>query len=521
VTVEAPARGAAIGTPSEPRRWSWTWLFVAGVLAIGFVLRFWTRSDLWLDEALSINIARLPLSDLHAALRHDGAPPLYYLLLHFWIQAFGIGDLATRSLSGLISLATLPLAWFAGRRLGGRRVAWFTVLVLAVSPYAVLYATSTRMYALVMLLALAGYLAVIRAVERPSPTRLAVVALVTALLVYTQYWCFYLVGVAGLLLLTQAVRAGSGETRRAAVRNLVAVAVGLVTFIPWVPTFLYQARHTGTPWGNARVPWSSIAEAILHFAGSDQNGETFILLFALVTLVVLAVFGRGVDERVIEFDLRTQPGVRREAVLTVGTLLVGTTASFAAGSAFDARYASVMYPFYVLLVAVGISLFLAPRVRAAVLAVVVAIGIVGGIRDVTTNRTQAAQSTSIIAAEARPGDVVAYCPDQIGPSASRLLRDIPGLVQLTFPDGAAPDRVNWVDYINRIQAASPQAFANRVLARAGTHAIWFVNALGYNHVEGKCEAIGTALIRSRPNAAQRVVQDDSIDEYMGLTVYRS
>jgi mannosyltransferase len=520
VTVEAPARGAAIGTPGATRRWSWTTLFVVGVLAIGFVLRFWTRSDLWLDEALSVNIARLPLSDLHAALRHDGAPPLYYFLLHFWIEAFGIGDLATRSLSGVISLATLPLAWFAGRRLAGRQVAWFAVLVLAASPYAAVYATSTRMYALVMLLVFAGYLAVVRALERPTPARLAVVALVTALLVYTQYWCFYLVGVAGLLLLVRAVRAGSGDTRRAAVWNLAAVAVGAATFIPWVPTFWYQARHTGTPWGNARVPWSSIAEAVLHFAGSDQNGETFILLFALLTLAVLAVFGRAVNSRIIEFDVRTQPRVRLEALLAFGTLVVGTTVSFVAGSAFDARYASVMYPFYVLLVAVGISLFLDPRVRAAVLTVVVVIGLVGGVRNVTTNRTQAAQSTNIIAAEARPGDVVAYCPDQIGPSASRLLRAVPGLVQLTFPNGAAPDRVNWVDYVDRIQAASPAVFADRLVARAGSHPIWFVNALGYNHVEGKCEAISAALNRARPNSSQRVVQDDSIDEYMGLTVYR-
>ena len=33
-------------------------------------------------------------------LRHDGAPPLYYALLHFWIDVFGLGNLAVRSLSG-------------------------------------------------------------------------------------------------------------------------------------------------------------------------------------------------------------------------------------------------------------------------------------------------------------------------------------------------------------------------------------------------------------------------------------
>jgi len=50
------------------------------------------------------------------ALRHDGVPPLYYLLLHAWIGVFGDGDVAVRALSGAISVATLPVAWLAGWR---------------------------------------------------------------------------------------------------------------------------------------------------------------------------------------------------------------------------------------------------------------------------------------------------------------------------------------------------------------------------------------------------------------------
>ena len=55
-------------------------------IAAGLLLRFWTRSGLWLDEALTVNIARLPLHDIPDALKHDGAPPLYYYLLHFWMR---------------------------------------------------------------------------------------------------------------------------------------------------------------------------------------------------------------------------------------------------------------------------------------------------------------------------------------------------------------------------------------------------------------------------------------------------
>ena len=86
-------------------------------------MRFWTRSDLWLDEALTVNIARLPLHEIPSFLSRDGAPPLYYVLLHFWMGWFGTSDVAVRSLAGVFGVVTVPLAWLAGRRLGGPRPA--------------------------------------------------------------------------------------------------------------------------------------------------------------------------------------------------------------------------------------------------------------------------------------------------------------------------------------------------------------------------------------------------------------
>ena len=239
----------------EPQTTSWlTVVAVVAVVAAGVVLRFVTTVDLWLDEALSVNIARLPLSDLRGALKHDGAPPIYYVLLHFWIDVFGSSDVAVRALSGVFSVATLPLAYLAGKRLGGRSVAWWAVLILAVSPYAVRYATETRMYALVMFLVLWGYLALRRALDAPTLGRLVMVAVVTALLVYTLYWSFYVVAVVGVGLLV-AWRRGSPATRRAAPRVVVAMAVGGLMLLPWLSTLVFQFQHTGTPWGEPVTPW--------------------------------------------------------------------------------------------------------------------------------------------------------------------------------------------------------------------------------------------------------------------------
>ncbi|MDQ6911086.1 MAG: hypothetical protein M3Z84_09955, partial [Actinomycetota bacterium] len=64
------------------RRVTWLRAGITLTFVLALALRFVALSHLWLDEALSVNIASLPLGDIPGALRHDGAPPLYYLLLH-------------------------------------------------------------------------------------------------------------------------------------------------------------------------------------------------------------------------------------------------------------------------------------------------------------------------------------------------------------------------------------------------------------------------------------------------------
>src|ERR687897_1255598 len=145
-----------VGLPGRRTAWLVPTILI-GVVVVGVALRFVQRSPLWLDEALSVNIAKLPVGDMFEALRHDGHPPFYYLVLHAWMSVFGEGDGAVRALSGILAVAALPLTWIAGRRIAGPSGARWALAVAALSPYLVRYATETRMYSMVMLLVLAGY----------------------------------------------------------------------------------------------------------------------------------------------------------------------------------------------------------------------------------------------------------------------------------------------------------------------------------------------------------------------------
>jgi predicted membrane-bound mannosyltransferase len=86
------------------------------------------------------------------------------------MDVFGSGDVAVRGLSGLFGIATLPLVWILGRRKGGTVLAWVAVAVVAVSPFAVRYSNETRMYSLVILLVVIGWLLIDDIVDRKKST---------------------------------------------------------------------------------------------------------------------------------------------------------------------------------------------------------------------------------------------------------------------------------------------------------------------------------------------------------------
>ena len=495
-------------------------LAFGAVVAASVALRFVTRSDLWFDEALSVNIASLPLDQIPDALRHDGHPPLYYFLLHFWIDAFDDGDLAVRSLSGILSLLTLPLVWFAGRRLGGPTVAWIATLVVGLSPYAFRYATEARMYALVMLFVAAGYLALRRALEESTVPRLALVAMITAGLVLTQYWDLYLVAIVGAALLWRALRASEPDQRRVAWRVFAAVAVGSLAFAAWLPVFLDQIGSTGTPWGDPQFPWVVVPSTLIAFAGSNKDGEAYMLALLLLVLPLLAVLGRGLDKRRIELDLRTRPDVRWEAAAAVGVLLLGAAISYVTDTTFAPRYAAIIFPLVALVAAFGATVFLDERLRIGILVVIAMLGVAGGVRNAVYERTQAGSAAAVIQRESQPGDVVAYCSDQLGPDVSRLLRGVDGLEQVTFPDLAGPEFVNWSDYLQRVQRADPDEFVAEVLDRVGDRTVWFVWSPGLNHLERECTAIGGAFDRAREGTIH-VFPDDQVLEVRALTEYPS
>ena len=71
-----------------------------------------------MDEAFSARVANLGVADLvRSATSEDPNPPLYYVLLHAWIDVFGDSEVALRSLSagvGILLDRAKPTSWAFG-----------------------------------------------------------------------------------------------------------------------------------------------------------------------------------------------------------------------------------------------------------------------------------------------------------------------------------------------------------------------------------------------------------------------
>lgn len=131
------------------------------IVALGFFLRVLPlHQSYWLDEAINVRAARdrsvvdlittYSLGDFH--------PPLYHLLLHYWIMFIGHHEVATRMLSVLFGLATIYWTYLAAKEIFGTKKIIFLgtkiegallpATLLAVSGLHIYYSGEARMYAL-------------------------------------------------------------------------------------------------------------------------------------------------------------------------------------------------------------------------------------------------------------------------------------------------------------------------------------------------------------------------------------
>lgn len=275
--------------------------------------------SLWMDEIGSIEVAagrglehnhlaagavqtrQIPLAALTAAspwwkiwttVAEDVFPPVYYILLRWWMDLFGTGAVAVRSLSALASLGAIVLLFDVCRWLRGPRVALLAAAVMALSPAQINFAQDARPYALLILLGLACCDALVRIqMLGATPRRCAILAICLAATALTHYLA---VGALAALAVYAAVCLRGSVRRRALGMFLLA---GAFVLSIWGASALRQF-HRIPPHQPAFLFAASahhVRATLLHVIGLpaalllDSTGAATLPVWALVLLAVIVI----------------------------------------------------------------------------------------------------------------------------------------------------------------------------------------------------------------------------------------
>ena len=448
----------------------------------------------WVDEGLSVGIADRPLTDIPGVLNQDGSPPLYYMLLHVWMLVAGSGERDTHVLSVILATATIPVAFFGVDAVFGRRAAWMAGVLVALNPYLTTYGQETRMYTLVVLLGMAATVLFLRAYARDDPPgkRWPIAfGIVLAAELYTHNWALFFGFALGLAFLTLVWLAPPPERRRRLRDGLLGFGIPALLYLPWLPTLLFQAAHTGAPWSR-RPNADNLLEAPHRLLAPNAWLIAVVAAWAGVVALLSAREGRRLTPQ--------GRAVVAVAIASVGTVLLAWVSSQFA-PAWATRYLAVAIPPVLVWVAAGLAL-----ARSAGIAGLVIVALLWYHDEPPPDKSNVRDVATAIAPSLQPGDVVVSTqPEQI-PVLAHYLPD--GLRYATLTGYVKDVGVtDWRDGVERLEKTSAPRDLRPILdALPPGRRLVMVTPIIFEM--GRWRAPWTSLVRLRSEEFSQYVTDD-------------
>ncbi len=429
---------------------------LAGVALIALIaLSAYVRTraiggSFWMDEGLSVGISSHALTDIPGVLRQDGSPPLYYMLLHVWMDVFGRSETAVHWLSLTTSLLTIPAAMWAGWSLWGKRAGYVGAVLCALCPFLTAYGEEARMYALMALLGLLSTAFFLHAFVYRRRGFIPAFAIGQALMLYTHSWGI-LYGVAAFAALAYLWWI-SAERRRLATDGALAFGGAAILYLPWVPTLLYQTAHTGAPWANK--PRFGVPIQIARDVLGGYGPAVALVLAAGYGLAVLLGAHRAREDR-------ERQSVWVLAGISLVTLALAWLLS-QVSPAWASRYFAAFVGALLLLTALGLA---RARTLGLVALAFVCLFWIRPTQYVDGYKSDVRDIGAEVGGQMRAGDLVLVGQPEQTPLVWYYM---PGGLRYANTDGGAvadPRYQDWADALDGLEASQPARVLPPLLAR--------------------------------------------------------
>jgi len=359
---------------------SWRY-WVLGLASLALGLRLWNlkTQPFWIDEFTEFLVSSQDLPSILTF--HDGFPPLGFLAARGWLE-WGSFETA-RYLAAAYGIVTVGLIGLAALRLGGRRAALFGLLVSGLSPFLVWHSQELRPYSLVMMLAAASLVFLLRASESGRQSDWVVYGIINGLGLWTHYFFALTIG-AGMVWLWLRRRDIAGP-RGALTAHVVtaAMALPLVALLPGDLGLQVEFQAEVATEDPSRFGIGPLGFVFFSFFSGFSLGPSLRELHEVSVvdaltdwwawIVVFGVLAGSLAWWVVRWW--RDRWVQLLVMLVLGPVLLAGILSVVAGVGFRPRYVSWCIVPLLVLAAVALSRASARAAVAASVVVVLAFGI--------------------------------------------------------------------------------------------------------------------------------------------------
>lgn len=375
-----------------------TWLPIALILTTAAALRLYQleAESFWIDEFYSLRAAE----NIQFNFRF-----LYFVLLRVWML-FGTSDAWLRGLSVIFGIGVVFLTYQLGYHLVGKLTGLVAAFSIAVSPLFIFHSQEVRMYMVSVFFSLAGTLALLETLEKPTISHYGYWLLLRFLAIFTT-------PINALTLLADFVIIFLKLRDQRIIIKLFAVMLGLgFIFSPGVIAFInasvrFVEVRTGAPTLSA-VLLRQLPIAMVTGPFRDISSYEKWLYYVIFNLVLGFLF--------IFLILNKNRSSRLNWLALWGfiPLVLILICSYTLFKIWVPRYLLISTPYVIILLSASfVQVLKWKRFVAVTLALVYAVALTAGLLNYYTklNKTNWRGAVQMISSSEQPGDVIVTVTD--------------------------------------------------------------------------------------------------------------
>jgi mannosyltransferase len=252
--------------------------FLASLVVVNIALKFFQVSDasIWLDEAHTANQALKSISEIISDSAKDQNPPLYFMVMHFWIKVFGISESGIRSFSILMSVITIPVLFYFAKENFNTKAAVIASVLFTFSEQQIYFSLEARTYAFTGLLCIISFLLFFRLIKKPSVPVSLLLGFVNSLLIYSHFISCFIIVVEIVCLFILLIK---GD-RKVFLYGILSLLLTVLLFIPWIGNLFKNIPKSGEYW-LAKPSFYNLKGLFISFSNGKISTVVFAMLICL------------------------------------------------------------------------------------------------------------------------------------------------------------------------------------------------------------------------------------------------